>query len=442
MKKRPELLATLIYVTAGTLWIVFSDLLVGYITSSSTTFTAEDLQLVKGLFYIAITGVLVYYLVRSSTQAVKRLNSELEQRVAHRTAKLSDIYNRAPCGYHTLDREGRVVRINDRELEWLGYSRDEILGTRFQDHIETESLTVFEKHFEEFQRTGEVHNLELMLRRCDGTRFPVLLSTSAVRDESGIIVKSRSNLFDMTELLAARNRIEKLNLELQIRNRDLAAFSYSISHDLRAPVRAVTGFAEIMSSRHGPGLPEEARHYLDNILSAGRRMDRLINDLLRYAHLGTANLELQELQIDHVIAEISDEFVPTLKKLAGSLSWEAGEVRVMAERSLLEQILSNLIRNAIHYRSPDRPPEISVMARKVDGLIEITVADNGIGIAPEHHERIFALFQRLQNDDHDGTGIGLALAKRAAQLLGGSLTVRSTPGTGSTFLVTLQEAVS
>lgn len=449
MRKRPELFATAIYLIAGTLWIVFSDMLVVRLVSGSSGVSVEDLQLAKGLFYVAMTGVLVYLLVHASTRATQRHNADLERRVAARTDELADLYHRAPCGYHSLDSEGRIIRINDREVEWLGYTRDELMGTPFLKLLAPESTAVFEQNFPEFKRRGEVYNLEFVLLRSDGSRLPVLLNATAIRDEQGEFLMSRSNLFDMTELVQARDRIESLNDELsrrngelEARNRDLAAFSYSISHDLRAPVRAVTGFAEIVASRHGDALPDEARHYIQNIATAGARMNRLIDDLLRFARLGIASLEPQDIGLAPVLAEIAGELEPELASLGGDLRIEGGDVRVTADRSLLEQILSNLVQNALHYRSPARSPSVTVTVTPANGQVEVAVADNGIGIPAEHHERIFALFQRLQSDDHDGTGIGLALARRAAELLGGTLAVSSRVGEGSTFVLTLQEAHS
>jgi signal transduction histidine kinase len=234
-------------------------------------------------------------------------------------------------------------------------------------------------------------------------------------------------------------RIAERTEELEIRNRDLAAFSYSISHDLRAPVRAVAGFSEIISTRYGESLPEEARHYLDSITTAGERMNRLIDDLLRYARLGSTTRELEDLSLTPVVNEITTEFEPELVRVSGTLHASIGDIRVRAERSLLEQIVVNLVQNAIRYRASGRALEIWIRASRIDGRVELSVTDNAIGIAPEHHERIFSLFQRLQTDDYEGTGIGLALARRAAELLGGSLTVRSAPGQGSTFVLTLQE---
>ncbi|MDF1566552.1 MAG: ATP-binding protein [Spirochaetaceae bacterium] len=447
MNKRPELIAALIYMTVGALWIVFSDSLVHTIASGSSTLTVEKLQLAKGFFFVAASGILVYLLVRSSTRRTQRHNAELEQHIAARTAELSDLYHRAPCGYHSLDSEGRFVRVNDCEIEWLGYSREELLGTRFSDYLEPESLRIFKQNFPGFMLTGEVENLEFILRRRDGSKLPILLNATAIRDEEGKYIMSRSNMFDMTELLEAREDIESLNRELTERNReletrnsDLASFSYSISHDLRAPVRAITGFSEIIARRHGTTLPDEARHYLNNITAAGNRMNRLIDDLLRYARLGSTSLEIVPLALEPLLEGLSSEFTPTLEPLSGSLHCAAGHLHVRAEHSLLEQILSNLLENAIRYRSPTRPPVISIEAAHTDGGVEIAVADNGIGIPPEHHERIFSLFQRLQNDDEEGTGIGLALARRAAELLGGSLSLTSIPDVGTTFILTLQEA--
>lgn len=225
--------------------------------------------------------------------------------------------------------------------------------------------------------------------------------------------------------------------EFELSNRDLRAFSYSISHDLRAPLRAINGFAAIVRQRYGQSLDPEASHYLENISAAGERMDYLIEDLLRYAQLGSASIHLRPVQLHHVLQTVAEELRGQLDEIGATLVLPQEKVTVQADPSLLWQILSNLTQNAIRYRSNERALEIRFEIRRNRDSVQLSIADNGIGISAENQERAFAIFQRLQHDSHSGTGVGLSIARRAAEMLDGTLTLQSQPGEGATFILTL-----
>lgn len=230
--------------------------------------------------------------------------------------------------------------------------------------------------------------------------------------------------------------------QLREANRVLEDFAHSVSHDLKAPLRAIRGFAEIIGRRYGGNLNEEARHYLDNILDASDRMGQLISDLLAYARLGRGESLFEVIDLSSLIEEILPDFeAKEVLKDAEIIIEPLPMIR--GSRTLVRQIFANLIDNALKYRKEDGKHVVKIYGETDGGFATIYVSDNGIGIAPEHHERIFNIFQRLHSRDrYPGSGAGLAIVRRAVEQLGGSIGVNSKPSEGSTFWVKLPLATS
>lgn len=290
---------------------------------------------------------------------------------------------------------------------------------------------------------------ETQHRRLDGSCFPVEVSVRSF--EWGGQRHFVQIVRDITQRKQAEAEIQQLNAELEQRvldrtaelseaNRELEAFTYSVSHDLRAPLRAINGFAAIIARRHRAALDEQGRHYFDNILLASERMGRLIDDLLTYSRLGRSGLQRQRLSLQEILDELQQELQPRLEEIGGQLQIVGKLPEVWGDRTLLTQLFSNLLENALLYRRKDVPLRVQVDCPEQRGRVIVRVQDNGIGIPPEYHEKIFNIFQRLHSEDEiPGTGIGLATVRKAAALHGGTVWVESTPGEGSTFWVKLPQ---
>ncbi|MBA4135839.1 MAG: hypothetical protein C0518_00820 [Opitutus sp.] len=358
--------------------------------------------------------------------------------------EVRDLYDRAPCGYHSLDPAGTIIEINATELEWLGYTREEVVGQRrFPDLLSPATSQVFTENFLRFKTTGRVENLEFELRRKDGSTFFVSLSATAIFDAQGNYVSSRSTVHDITARRTAERRLAELNAELkrhsselEAANRELEAFSYSVSHDLRAPLRHMSGFAALLEQHPGLNLDAVARRYISVITGAAQKMGQLIDDLLAFSRLGRAPLNPIHLESDTLVRGLVRE---NLFEARPETRWHIQPLPpVVADLALLTQVWLNLLGNAAKYSRNSAPPEITVTGTTTEREVTFSVRDNGVGFDPKYAEKLFRVFSRLHAEtEFPGTGVGLALVERVVTRHGGRVSAAGEPGRGATFSFTL-----
>jgi signal transduction histidine kinase len=255
---------------------------------------------------------------------------------------------------------------------------------------------------------------------------------------------------DITQMRQAQDALTALNNDLERRvedrtqalaevNRELDAFAYSISHDLRAPLRTMQGYAEALIEDFGDGLSPEGRHYTRRISAAATRMEDLIADILAYSRLAKDEVSVRPESLDVVLNQVLADLEPMLANAEASVQVERPLPEVEANRAVLRQVLYNLITNAVKFVRPGDKARISVSAEQLAGRVRLWVEDNGIGIAPEHQQRVFDPFQRLHGvEAYPGTGIGLAIVRRAVTRMGGACGVESQLGQGSRFWIELR----
>jgi light-regulated signal transduction histidine kinase (bacteriophytochrome) len=241
------------------------------------------------------------------------------------------------------------------------------------------------------------------------------------------------------ELERRAKSIERLNKQLMRSNDELKQFAYVASHDLQEPLRRVVSFCELLRDEYGDRLDGEALTYIDYAVSGARRMKSLVNDLLEYARVGSQGLSLAPASSEEALAEAVENLAVAIEESAATVEW--GKMpSVEADPSQLVRLFQNLIGNAIKYRS-DAMPRIHVWAENQGDAWIFHVEDNGLGIDPQHHTRIFEIFQRLHpREAYSGTGIGLAVCKRIVERFGGRIWVESVLGEGSDFCFTLRGA--
>jgi signal transduction histidine kinase len=213
-----------------------------------------------------------------------------------------------------------------------------------------------------------------------------------------------------------------------------------VSHDLRAPLNAIRGFTQIIKEDYAAQLDGDGRELLEKILQADERMTRLITDVLGYAHMGRKSIKLESVPLTQLIHHVRNDFDLRLKEIGGMLEVAPDLPLVQGDLTLLAQVFSNLFQNAINYRRKDVPLAVKVGTRPENDNVVISVSDNGIGIAPENHEKVFQAFSRLHGREIPGNGLGLATVKKAVERMGGKIWIESQVGQGTTFFVRLRAA--
>ena len=265
------------------------------------------------------------------------------------------------------------------------------------------------------------------------------------------IAIQQSNLREKLQNYAAEleQRVTERTVQLQEANTELEAFSYSVSHDLRAPLRTMQGFTQALVEDYGDRLNSIGQEYAHYIIESAVQMDTLIADLLSYSRLSRAEIQIQPTDLSAVVAQVLSQLDVELQQRQAQVIVEEPLPQVMAHRITLIQVLINLLNNALKFTKPEVQPQVRVWAeeRRADDSplhwVRLWIEDKGIGIAPEYHERIFRVFERLHGvETYPGTGIGLAIVRKGVERLGGRVGVESQPDQGSRFWIELPKVSS
>jgi signal transduction histidine kinase len=291
--------------------------------------------------------------------------------------------------------------------------------------------------------------------RKDGSRFWASVAITPLYDRQGRHTGYSQVTRDLTECRKRLERmqahtiqvetrstdLERLTAALQEANSAMESFAYSVSHDLRAPLRAMWGFAEALEEDYREKLDEQGRRYTRSVMDAARRMDELIEDLLTFSRLSRVEIELVPVDLEAAVREAVHEACAGDRRCMKSITVTAPLTSVIAHRPTLLQVLTNLLSNALKFVDPGTRPQVRVFAEARDRTIRVWVEDNGLGIAPEHQTRIFLPFERLHGPGHyPGTGIGLAIVRKGVERMGGSVGMESELGRGSRFWIELPAA--
>lgn len=296
-----------------------------------------------------------------------------------------------------------------------------------------------------------VRGVEIIIERPDGSRSLVLPHPDPIRDATGAVVGAVNMLVDLSERKKAEEAVRRLNEELEARvrertrqleqaNRELEAFSYSISHDLRAPVRAISGFSQIIEEDYAAQFHPEVARLFKIISSSALRMGELIDDLLAFSRLGAQEPQRAPVNmamlVQSVIVELSHH------QINGRVQISLGELpAVEGDESMLRQVLTNLLANALKFSREAAAPEVLIGARREPGRVVFFVRDNGVGFDIRYASKLFKVFQRLHKPEQfEGTGVGLAIVQRVVQRHGGDVWAESSPGAGATFYFSLPAA--
>jgi PAS domain S-box-containing protein len=378
---------------------------------------------------VAITLILIsiFYAINANLKA--RIDSEHQLNLA--LIEIEDLYNNAPCGYHSIDSNGIIVNVNNTLCNWLGYSRREMVGKiAFTDLITDDTKEVFARSFPKFKETGVVFDLEFNFIRKNGTMFPVLLSAVAIKDENGRYIKSRTITIDNTER-------KKSEIEIRNLNNELEAFTYSVSHDLRAPLRSVDGYARILQEDYARKLDEEGERVINVIINNARRMGKLIDDLLEFARLGRKELVKNRIDMTTLVNSVKRELLDDEKSRQVEIIVNNLD-NAPVDIDMIKQVWMNLLSNAVKYTGKKEKARIEISSEKSEEFVKYIVKDNGVGFDMQYVSKLFGVFQRLHRiQDFSGTGVGLAIVKRIIDKHHGCVWAEAKLNEGANFYFTI-----
>jgi PAS domain S-box-containing protein len=375
-------------------------------------------------------GILVTAAIRDIS--VRR---SAEIHLAQMEGRYRGLLEAAPDAMVVVNQAGDIVLLNMQAEKQFGYRRDELLGKKvksiipegFAERLLADDLRSVEDALAQQIGTG----IELSGRRKDGSEFPLELMLSPLDSPEGILVTAA--IRDITARKAAEAHLLEKMEELNRSNEELGQFAYIASHDLQEPLRMVASYTTLLSRRYKGKLDADADEFIGFAVDGASRMQRLIQDLLAYSRVGSAGKELSETCSE-------DALQRTLVILRGVIEESRAVVThdplpiVFADEMQLIQLFQNLIGNAIKYQRTGIPHVHIAASRSGETQWKFSVQDNGLGIDPQYFERIFGMFQRLhKREEFAGTGIGLAICKKIVERHGGSISVESEPGHGSTF---------
>jgi signal transduction histidine kinase len=266
-------------------------------------------------------------------------------------------------------------------------------------------------------------------------------SQEELRQQAHSLAHANEQLRQSAELL--EQRVAERTAELADANTNLEAFAYTVAHDLRAPLRNIQGFASALLEDEAERLSPDGQQFAQRLLASSERLDRMITDLLAYSRAVRTSLLLEPVEVVSVVEAVLQDLRADVQGSDGLVEVAAELPAVMAHRATLAQVLGNLLSNALKFVTPGTRPQVSITGRREDSRVVLSIADNGIGIAAEHQERVFSIFERLHGQEqYPGTGIGLAIVRKAVERMGGAVRLQSQPGKGSCFEVCLRAATT
>jgi PAS domain S-box-containing protein len=374
------------------------------------------------------------------TAAIRNIGvrKDAEKHLAQMESRYRGLLEAAPDAMVVVNPGGEIVLLNLQAEKQFGYRRDELLGQKvtniipdgFAARLIADDLRSEEDALAQQIGTG----IELTGRRKDGGEFPIEIMLSPLDSAEGILVTAA--IRDITERKRFESTLRDKNIELQTAVNELDAFSYSVSHDLRAPLRAIDGFSQILLKQYGPILSEEPREYLQLVRDNSRQMGHLVDDLLAFSRLGRTPLSKRQVPTETMVKQVLRDVGQQIE--GRSVSVSVGHLPpIWGDGTLLKQVFVNLINNAFKYTRLRNDAAVEIGSRHTDGEQVFFVRDNGAGFDMQYADKLFGVFQRLHRaEEFEGTGVGLAIVQRIIQRHGGRVWAEAEIDKGATFFFT------
>lgn len=391
------------------------------------------------------------YSYQQMTEDLRRSGSELINAVNFN----NNIMNSMVDFVVVVDLDLKIQRVNPATLRLNGYEEHELIGNSVNMLMADRPFN--EKGIQALRKRGFVNNLEKLNRCKDGSIIPITISMSVLKDEQGEDMAIVCVGKDITENIKARKSIEESNEKLRQSNRELQDFAYVASHDLQEPLRKIQAFGDRLTRKYTATLGDEGNDYLQRMIQAAGRMQRLINDLLTFSRITTKAQPFQLIDVKKVTEEVISDLEVRIEETKAEV--EIGELpQIEADPVQMRQLMQNLIGNALKFSQSGKAPIIKVYSQEyfdkgasfiideqnvettgsAEKMCQIVVQDNGIGFDEKYLNKIFTVFQRLHGrNEYEGSGVGLAVCRKIVERHGGNITAKSKEGEGSTFLITL-----
>ena len=373
-------------------------------------------------------------------------------------ARLAAIVQSSDDAIISKDLNGRITSWNDGATRLFGYSADEMIGRPISVLFPPDRLHEEPEILERLRRGGRVEHFETVRVTKDRRKISVSLTISPIRDKEGNVIGASKIARDITErkvkeseLATAREQLRNYSKELEktvsertVELREaleqLETFSYSISHDLRAPLRAMNGYVEIMLEEHAQEFSPHVNELLQRVSRSGQRLSTLIKEVLNSSRTKLQSADPRPVELTELVPGIIEDY-PNIRAHNEAIEVKQPLLPVVGREALLTQAIANILGNAVKFAEPTRPLRITVSTEKSGDKVRIIIRDNGIGIAKAEQSGIFDLFSRASEAQHvEGSGVGLAIVRRAVLQMGGQVGVESEPGAGSSFWIELPQA--
>lgn len=400
--------------------------------SEFTDNSEESIAIIDELedYYTYVQNEAIQLLFRIQTETKKQLHDQ------ERQFRLM-VQNAKDYAFFMIDTQGVIKTWNEGAKNIKGYSADEIIGKNISTFYTEEDKAngIPARNIEIARKTGHYEGEGKRIKK-DGSTFWANVTITAVYDEQGQLQGFSKLTKDASTLWQAQLELEKKAAELERSNKELEQFAYVASHDLQEPLRTISSYVQLLSSRYKDKLDNEANEFIDFAVEGSKRMKQLITSLLNYSRIDTGK-PFTIIHTPDIIRNVEQDLSEPIEE-SGALITYNNLPDIYGDPILIRQLFQNLIANAIKFRS-DKRPEIKISGKRENGHYLFSVADNGIGINQEYSERIFVIFQRLNTrEEYPGTGIGLSICKKIVERHGGKIWVQSQLGLGSTFYFTLK----